>query len=97
MIIYVLICPVKPTLLLNMLLFYIQKFWPILKEMFCVYLQGRLLEQDTSKGIIMSTQSLVLQHVEVEDVGDYTCRAVNSEGSGESNSVPLKIMCKYFF
>ena len=66
------------------------------KESF-VGFQGRLLEQDTSKGIIMSTQSLVLQHVEVEDVGDYTCRAVNSEGSGESNPVPLKIMCKYSF
>ena len=68
----------------------------IRKNLLLVF-QGRLLEQDTSKGIIMSTQSLVLQHVEVEDVGDYTCRAVNSEGSGESNPVPLKIMCKYSF
>ena len=57
--------------------------------------QGHLLEQDTSKGIIMSTQSLVLQHIEVDAVGTYTCRAVNSEGSGESNPVPLKIMCKF--
>ena len=57
--------------------------------------QGDLLEQDTSKGIIMSTQSLVLQHIEVDAVGTYTCRAVNSEGTGESNPVPLKIMCKF--
>ena len=61
---------------------------------FVLELQGRLLEQDTSRGIIMSTQSLVLQHVEVEDVGEYTCRAINSEGIGESNPVQLKIMCK---
>ena len=57
--------------------------------------QGDLLEQDTSKGIIMSTQSLVLQHIEVDAVGTYSCRAVNSEGTGESNPVPLKIMCKF--
>lgn len=53
---------------------------------------GRLLQQNTDKGIIMSTQSLVLQRVGTDAVGEYTCRAVNSEGSGESNPVPLKIM-----
>ena len=57
-------------------------------------LQSQLLHQDSSKGIIMSTQSLVLQKVSRETVGDYVCRAVNTEGSGESNPVALKIMCK---
>ena len=59
------------------------------------YLQGKTLQQNIEKGIIMSTQSLVLQSVSKSAVGDYTCRAVNSEGAGESNPIPLKIMCKY--
>ena len=67
----------------------------LLKLYFLNIFQGQKLEQDTSKGIIMSTQSLVLQHVSVDAVGDYTCRAVNVEGAGESNPVSLKIMCKF--
>ena len=61
----------------------------------CFLFQTQLLHQDPDKGIIMSTQSLVLQKVTRETVGDYVCRAVNTEGSGESNPVALKIMCKY--
>ena len=57
--------------------------------------QTQLLHQDPDKGIIMSTQSLVLQKVTREMVGDYVCRAVNTEGSRESNPVALKIMCEY--
>ena len=56
--------------------------------------QTQLLHQDADNGIIMSTQSLVLQKVTREMVGDYVCRAVNTEGSSESNPVALKIMCK---
>ena len=53
-----------------------------------------MLYADQENGVIMSTQSLVLQHVTKSAVGDYVCRAVNTEGTGESNAVPLKIMCK---
>ena len=53
-----------------------------------------MLYADQENGVIMSTQSLVLQHVSKSAVGDYVCRAVNTEGTGESNAVPLKIMCK---
>ena len=54
-----------------------------------------MLYADQENGVIMSTQSLVLQRVSKAAVGDYVCRAVNVEGTGESNAVPLKIMCKF--
>ena len=70
------------------------RFDTIFPRFLFVYIQDELLQQDADGGVIMTTQSLVLQKVDRTDVGDYVCRAVNTEGIGESNTVPLKIMCK---
>ena len=58
------------------------------------FFQSEMLYADQENGVIMSTSSLVLQRVTKAAVGDYVCRAVNTEGTGESNPVPLKIMCE---
>ena len=50
--------------------------------------------QNQDKGIVMSTQSLVLQKVGRMSRGEYECQAVNSEGTTTSNPVNLNIMCK---
>ncbi|XP_047506872.1 neural cell adhesion molecule 2 isoform X1 [Pieris napi] len=44
-----------------------------------------------SAGIILSSQSLVLQSVTRSAAGDYTCVAANSEGKGTSNPVSLLV------
>ena len=57
---------------------------------------GRRLSPDAANGVLMSGQSLVLQRVAKEAMGEYSCSAINSEGRGTSNGVQLKVMCKYF-
>lgn len=55
------------------------------------WFEGKEVHTNTSAGIIVSTQSLVLQRVTRSNRGRYTCSATNSEGEGESNSVHLRV------
>ncbi|XP_067207979.1 neural cell adhesion molecule 2-like isoform X2 [Linepithema humile] len=50
------------------------------------------LKNNSTAGVILSDQSLVLRGLTRYSAGDYTCLAVNSEGKTESNSVSLQIM-----
>ncbi|XP_076325621.1 neural cell adhesion molecule 2-like [Tachypleus tridentatus] len=49
------------------------------------------LVTNTSAGIIVSNQSLVLQKVKRSSRGHYLCAAINPEGYGESNSIFLRV------
>ena len=60
-------------------------------EYFLKMFKGKLLNQDKKNGILLSNQTLVLQHVLKPRSGLYTCSAENTEGTGESNPLPLEV------
>ncbi|XP_022698048.1 nephrin-like isoform X2 [Varroa jacobsoni] len=53
--------------------------------------EGKEVNTNTSAGVIVSNQSLVLQKVDLRNRGRYTCTAANAQGIGESNAVVLKV------
>ncbi|XP_021945127.1 nephrin isoform X2 [Folsomia candida] len=55
---------------------------------------GVILQHNASAGIIMSNQSLVLQKVKRNLIGQIMCSATNIQGDGRSNPVELKVMYK---
>ncbi|XP_037775489.1 uncharacterized protein LOC119572446 [Penaeus monodon] len=50
------------------------------------------VHHNTSAGVILSANSLVLQGVERSSAGTYTCSATNTQGTQRSNPVRLDIM-----
>ena len=60
-----------------------------------VCFQGKRIEEDLSKGVIISNQTLVLQSVKLNNAGLYTCVASNVVADGESNALHLDIKCKF--
>ena len=59
--------------------------------------QGQELQHNVSAGIIISNQSLVLQHVSKNLSGVFQCQASNIEGDGESNTLTLTVKCEYIY
>lgn len=55
------------------------------------HFEGRELQTNTSAGVIVSNQSLVLQKIKRHQRGRYTCSATNAEGDGESNAIHLRV------
>lgn len=53
-----------------------------------------MVYHNSSGGVIMSNQSLVLQRIDRSAAGLYNCIANNVEGQGESNALALPVKCK---
>ncbi|XP_042217603.1 nephrin-like [Homarus americanus] len=58
------------------------------------YHNGVTVEHRVPRGIILQNQTLVLQKINRDSAGLYTCAAINTEGNGESQPVNLRVMYK---
>ena len=58
------------------------------------YFEGKQLTSNSSSGMIIANQSLVLQKVKRVHRGHYWCSAINNQGKGESHHFFLKVLCE---
>lgn len=58
-------------------------------------LQGSPVTHNVSAGVVLSTQSLVMQGVTRGHAGHYVCKAANDQGETTSQPVRLRVKCKY--
>lgn len=56
--------------------------------------QGAIISHNASARVIRSNQSLVLQKVNRNSSGNYSCSAINAEGETVSNQMPLRVKCE---
>ncbi|PRD30156.1 UNVERIFIED_CONTAM: cadm4 [Trichonephila clavipes] len=61
------------------------------------FFEGVPFYGNSSAGVIISNQSLVLQKVRKEHRGNYKCLAANVEGQGQSLELLLEVRCKFFY
>ena len=53
------------------------------------------MTHNVSAGVVLSTQSLVMQGVTRAHAGHYVCKAANDQGETASQPVRLRVKCEY--
>lgn len=68
---------------------------------FCLFFFFQILSQDkelhSSRGIIITNQTLVLQGISKSTHGQYICQATNTQGTVNSNEVFLNVKCRFIY
>ena len=52
---------------------------------------------EPGSGVVFTNNSLVLQNINIESRGNYTCKAINSEGIGTSEVISIDVKCKQIY
>lgn len=68
-----------------------QRITPRLKN--SLWIQDVMVRHDPADGVLIASNSLVLQGVGRRTAGQYACVASNLEGDTQSNSLQLKVKC----